>query len=250
MTGARMGLYAYAFVRAGTGLPGGLTGIGPRPAPVRLLDRGRLGVLVSTVDSDRLSGLLDSDVTEQSELAVRAREHDHVVRAAAERGPALPFRFGTVLRDDAAAYRLLAEHHDTAVALLHHVDGRREWGVRLRARSTDGDESGTDRSSGTSYLASRGRHLRDLDRRRDRTRDIADRIQQDLRSWAADTTDRPGRDGLLDIAVLVDYSAEDDFLRHVGHLATEAAEAGVLLDTTGPWPPYSFAHAALEVRDG
>jgi len=250
MTGVGTGLYVYAFVRADTGVPGGCTGIGPQPAPVRLLDRGCLGVLVSDVDSERLSTLRDADVTEQSELAVRAREHDQVVRAAAERGPVLPFRFGTVLRDDAAADRLLAEHHDVAMELLAHVDGKDEWGVRLRARSTAGDVSEPDRSSGASYLASRRRHLHDLDRRRAREREIADRIQQDLRSWAADAADRPDRDALLDIAVLVDHSAEDAFLRHVGDLATQAAEAGVLLDTTGPWPPYSFSHAALEVRDG
>ncbi|HEX3590336.1 MAG TPA: GvpL/GvpF family gas vesicle protein [Pseudonocardiaceae bacterium] len=249
MTCAHVGLYAYAFVRAGTDLPGGFAGIGPRSAPVRLLDRGHLGVLVSDVDSERLRGLLDVEVTEQSELAVRAREHDHVVRAAAERGPVLPFRFGTVLRDDAAADRLLAEHHDAAVAQLAHVEGRQEWGVRLRARSTVGDEPAPDRSSGASYLASRRSQLRDLDQRRTRERELADRIQQDLESWAADTADRPDRDALLDIAVLLDRSAEDDFLRHVGHLAAQAAEAGALLDTTGPWPPYSFSRAALEVRD-
>jgi Gas vesicle synthesis protein GvpL/GvpF len=250
MSGARAALYAYAFVRAGNGLDG-YTGIGPQPTPVRLLDRDRLGVLVSDVDAGRLSALLDADVTEHGELALRAREHDQVVRAAAERGPVLPFRFGTVLRDDAAADRLLAEHHDAAVALLAHVDGRQEWGIRLHAQPVVDDESATpDRSSGASYLASRSRRLREQERQRAQEREIADEIQRELMARVADTADRPGREALLDMAVLVDRSAEEDFLRHVEHLADQAAELGVLMDTTGPWPPYSFSRTALEVSDG
>lgn len=241
-------LYAYAFVRAHTDVPHGLIGIGPRQAPVRLLDRGRLGVLVSDVDAERLRGLLDADLSEHSELAVRAREHDQVVRAAAEQGPVLPFRFGTVLRDTAAADRLLAEQHDSAVALLAHVDGRQEWGIRLRARSST-DQQPSDRSSGTSYLASRSKRLRDIDQRRVRELEVADAIHTDLASWAADTATRSGRDALLDVAVLVDRAAENAFLRHVGQLAATAAEAGLLLDTTGPWPPYSFARPGLEATD-
>jgi hypothetical protein len=249
MTGARDGLYAYGFFRANTGLPDALAGIGPRRAPVRLLSRDRLGVLVSEVDSGHLRGLAGGDVTEHGELAARAREHDQVVRACAEHGPVLPFRFGTVLRDDAAADQLLAERHDAAVALLAHVEGRLEWGIRLHAQRTEDDEP-SDRSSGTSYLAGRSRRLRDLDQRRDREREVAHAIHRDLVSWAADTANRQGRDALLDVAVLVDRAAEDDFFRHVEHLVATAADARLLLDTTGPWPPYSFSRQAWEVSDG
>ena len=251
MTTAQTALYAYAFVDAGTGVPDGLVGLGPRRAPVRLLDRDGLGVLVSDVDAARLSTILDDeDVTEQSELAVRAREHDRVVRSVFERGPVLPFRFGTVLRDANAADRLLTAQHDTATALLRHVDGRHEWAVRLHAQPPNGDESdesAVDRSSGKSYLAGRGRRLRDLDERQARQRDAADAVRDDLASWAADTVDRRSGRALLDLAVLVDRTAEDDFLEHVGQLAVKVADAGLLLDTAGPWPAYSFTGTAAEV---
>lgn len=248
MTTAQTALYAYAFVDAGAGVPDGLVGLGPRQAPVRLLDRDGLGVLVSDVDAARLSTILDDeDVTEQSELAVRAREHDWVVRSVSERGPVLPFRFGTVLRDANAADRLLATQHDTATALLRHVDGRHEWAVRLHAQAPNGDESAVDRSSGKSYLADRGRRLRDLDEQQARQRDAADAVRDDLASWAADTVDRRSGRALLDLAVLVDRTAEDDFLEHVGQLAVKVADAGLLLDTAGPWPAYSFTGAVAEV---
>lgn len=244
-------LYAYAFVPAASTVPDGLAGLGPQPAPVRLVGRDRVGVLVSDVDADRLSGLLDTDLTEDSELVVRAREHDLVVRTAAGHGPVLPFRFGTVLRDDAAVDRLLAQHHDAALALLAHVDGRQEWGVTLHAqRPADDDPSTSDRTSGAAYLASRGRRLHDMDERRTRQRDVADSIRHDLASWVADLADRRGGDAVLDVAVLIDRTAERDFLAHVGQLAVRAADGGLQLTTTGPWPPYSFTDTTAEADDG
>lgn len=246
MTG--LALYAYAFVRANADVPAGLTGIGPRRSPVRLVRRRRLALLVSDVETEQLRDLVRGDVDEQSELAVRAREHDHVVRAVAALGPVLPFRFGTVLPDADAVDRLLAGRHDAAVAALAHVAGRQEWGIRLRARRPTGDAP-ADRSSGTSYLASRGRRLHDIDRRRDSQRDSADAIRADLVGWGADVVDRPGGDAVLDVAVLVADQARDAFLRHVAQLAGQAADAGLLLDTTGPWPPYSFTHIDGEVSD-
>ncbi|HEX3593123.1 MAG TPA: GvpL/GvpF family gas vesicle protein [Pseudonocardiaceae bacterium] len=244
----RTALYAYAFVTTNTHVPDGLVGIGPRHAPVRVLDRAGLGVLVSDIDATRLSTILDEDVTEQSELAVRAREHDHVIRTAFERGPVLPFRFGTVLQDLAATDQLLAAQHDSALARLRHVDGRQEWAVRLHAQaSSRGEPSDVDRSSGMSYLAGRGRRLRDLDERRANQRAVADEISTDLASWAADTVDRRSGRAVLDLAVLVDRTATDDFLDHLGQLAVPAADTGLLLDTTGPWPAYSFTGTAVEV---
>lgn len=246
-------LYAYAFVNAGTDVPNGLVGLGPRQAPVRLLERDGLGVLVSDVDATRLSTILDDeeDVTEQSELAVRAREHDWVVRSVFQRGPVLPFRFGTVLPDAEAADRLLAAQHDTALALLRHVDGRQEWAVRLHAQAQpNGDSSHVDRRTGRSYLAARSRRLRDLDERQARQRDAADAVRHDLAAWAADTVDRRSGRALLDLAVLVDRKSQDDFFEHVGQLAVTVADAGLLVDTAGPWPAYSFTGRAVEVSHG
>lgn len=243
------GLYAYAFLPAGIDLPD-VRGVGPDGPVVRQVSRDRLAALVSDVDTDRLTGLFDEDVTEDSELARWARTHDAVIRAAFAHAAVLPFRFGTVLRDRAAADRLLAERHDTALAMLAHVTDRVEWGVRVHDDSPPpSDTSGAaDRTSGTAYLAGRRNRLRAVDEHRARARDVAADVRDELAAWAADVVDRsPG--ALLDVAVLVDRSAADEFHARTGRLATQVDEAGLRLDVTGPWPPYSFVRTAPEVAD-
>ena len=50
------------------------------------------------------------DLSETGRLAVLARGHDAVVRAAVDAGPVLPLRFGTVVADEDGARRLLRKH--------------------------------------------------------------------------------------------------------------------------------------------
>lgn len=248
-TGTASGLYAYALLHAGTVVPGGVRGVG-QGAPVGRISHEGLDILVSDVDTERLRVLSDGDLSEDGELATWARAHDAVVRAAFAHGAVLPFRFGTVLLDRGVARRLLVAQHDTALAMLAHVRDRVEWGVRVRrANAPQEDAEPADRGSGTAYLAARRRHLRDRDERRARGRDTAVAIRDDLAASAADVTDRAGGDAIVDAAVLVDHSAEDGFLRRAAEHAARAADAGLTLDVTGPWPPYSFAHIALEVAD-
>lgn len=249
--GTATGVYAYAFVAAAGVLPAGLSGVGPDAGPVDVVRRGELGLLVSDVDTERLGRLYDEDLSEQSELATWAQDHDRVVRAAFDRGPVLPFRFGTVLLDRPAADRLLADQYDTALSMLAHVRDRVEWGVRVHGdvggRPTD---AGGDRSSGAAYLASRRKRLDERDQRRDQARDTAAAIADELTASIVDVARRSSREALLDVAVLVDRSGEEEFLATAERLAARAADAGLELRVTGPWPPYSFARTALEVGDG
>jgi hypothetical protein len=135
---------------------------------------------------------------------------------------------------------------------LSQLDGKREWGVRLRvteAGRQPEQPAEADRSSGASYLASRRRQLADVDRQRDRQHAAAEAIRAELAPLAAELVPRAGRDALLDVALLVERATEKDFLAAVDRLAARAADEGLVLDATGPWPPYTFSRTALEAGD-
>jgi len=53
---------------------------------------------------------------------------------------------------------------------------------------------------------------------------------------------------LLDVAYLVRPRDEEAFTAAVTRLGTELRGDGLALETTGPWPPYSFA--SLDTDDG
>ncbi|NKE59471.1 gas vesicle protein, partial [Lentzea sp. PSKA42] len=135
------GLYAYAITKdRSLDLAG----------PWMIGHRG-LALVVAEVELGLFAGLEFEEATEDSPLAVLARYHDAVVRAVFEHEPVLPLRFGTVLDGIDAAVRLLSARHEEALAWLDRVDGRREWGVRVRAAAPAPVD--LDALSGTAYLA-------------------------------------------------------------------------------------------------
>jgi hypothetical protein len=216
------GLYAYAITRDRPFDLGGPWAVGHRG----------LAVVVAEVELELFSGLSFEETTEDSPLAVLARYHDTVVRAVFQHAPVLPLRFGTVLGGVDAAVRLLDVRHAEASAWLDRMDGRREWGVRVRAAART--PLSLDGMSGTAYLAQRRQRLVDVDA----AKLGAQTLHEALTERAADSTCRDLAAGLLlEAAYLVDTGAEHDFRADVERLT---AELGLTAEITGPWPPYSF----------
>ena len=252
------GLYAYTIAPSDLRLDHAdirnVPGIDDRP--LDLVTRHDLAVVVSPVDFAVLD-VDEEDLSDDGALARLARRHDEVIRAVFEQAPVLPLRFGTLVRDHAAAAELIDDRHGQISAVLGRLRDRREWGVRLRrtgpapsadARHESRSHAATDARSGAAYLAQRSTALRAVDAARERERDLIEGLVADLEPYVDDSARRRARQGgvlLLDMAYLVERSREDDFLDVAERLATQAAPHGFDLETTGPWPPYAFAHLAF-----
>ncbi|GAB2810669.1 GvpL/GvpF family gas vesicle protein [Lentzea nigeriaca] len=216
------GLYAYAITRDRR-----IDLAGPW-----LIGHRGLALVVAEIEIERLSGLEFDEPAEDSPLAVLARYHDAVVRAVFQHEPVLPLRFGTVLDGVDAAVRLLGARHEEASAWLDRVEGRREWGVRVRAAARAPVD--LDAVSGTAYLAQRRERLAAADA----VRRGADALHRALTLRAAESTCRDlAGDVLLEGAYLVDVENEEDFHAEIDRLTREL---GLRAEITGPWPPYSF----------
>lgn len=222
------------------------------PQGVHLIEHGRLGLVVAEVDLAPFTALEANPaqwVNEPSEddpLVMLARRHDVVVRAVFEYQPVLPLRFGTILRDEQAAARLLADHHDEAVEWLDRVAGQREWGVRARlARPDKPAETSAEGLSGTEYLAMRRSRLAAAARTRRDGSSAAAELHEALTQHATESASRTKTSAtpLLDAAYLVPASADAVFQAET----TRHPELSV--EVTGPWPPYSFVRLKLSTGE-
>ncbi|MGY1777376.1 GvpL/GvpF family gas vesicle protein [Geodermatophilus sp. SYSU D00804] len=251
-------LYAFALAPADLPVPADPPGAPHGGRPLELVTDGDLGLLVRRVPRADLEVDPD-DLSEGGRLALLARGHDAVVRAAVAAGPVLPLRLGTAVPDETAARRLLAEHAAVAREQLTRIGDAREWGVRL-VRPAGGEEaadggSRPDREelTGTAYLARRRQALREREEAaRDAAR-AADRLEQALDPHVRECLHRgaaPASGLLLDLACLVVPDAEEAFLAAVGDLRTELEDDGLALEVSGPWPPYSFAALTAEGHGG
>jgi hypothetical protein len=244
------GLYAFAIIPARpvdlAGVPG-IDGV----EPLRIVQHGELGLVVSRMRMDLMADVNEEDLSETSALAVLARRHDEVVRKVFDLGPVLPLRFGTVVADEDGAHRLLEHYAAAARRRLAHLDTHREWGVRLtrEAPGPDADTGEQERAeraqmSGTSYLAARREALQRGQRAEQETAALVQRVEEALSEYAVDVAHRgagSGSGGLADLAYLVPEARQSAFLDAAERLRKEVADEQLLLDLTGPWPPYSFA---------
>jgi gas vesicle protein GvpL/GvpF len=217
---------------------------------IRLIARRGLGLVVADVELTRFTDLKHATEApaEDDPLAVLARRHDTVVRAVFERQPVLPLRFGTVLRDPAAAMRLLAGCHELAGSQLDRVDGHREWVVRAQPREKANDDTvRPDGLSGTEYLALRRKRLATIEDGRRRRAGEAAALHATLAQHAVETAPRPRRSPalLLDTAYLVPAHAEAALHAEIEH---RRDTGGLDVAVTGPLPPYSFARLELSDR--
>lgn len=216
------------------------------PVDVRMVRHRGLALVVADVDLDQFAGLDNRrwQVTpnEDDPLVVLARRHDVVVRSVFEHHPVLPLRFGTTVPDDAAALRLLADHHEEARAWFTRVEGQREWSVRARLPHPGKPaELPSDELSGTDYLAVRRDRLAAAARARRDGSAAATALHHALSQRATDTVRRPRTSAipLLDAAYLVRTDAEPAFRAEV------ECHKELAVEVTGPWPPYSFVRLRL-----
>jgi Gas vesicle synthesis protein GvpL/GvpF len=250
-------LYAYAVTRDDLGFPADGPGL-TAGLPVSLVTDDGLGLLVSRVDPDELQVDPD-DLSETGRLAVLARGHDTVVRAAVTAGPVLPLRFGTVVADEDGARRLLREHSAVARERLDRIGDAREWGVRL-VRSLSEEQpvpaaarEGRTDVSGTEFLARRRQALQEREDAEQTARTAAQVLEEALAPHVTEALRRGGAPGsslLLDVAYLVPPATEAAFLAETERLGGELRPRGLALEVTGPWPPYSFAALTAGGPDG
>ncbi|MEV6875215.1 GvpL/GvpF family gas vesicle protein [Amycolatopsis sp. NPDC051128] len=215
------------------------------PAP-RLIGYRDLGVVVAEAEPARFESLDTVDPVDGT-LAELAREHDAVVRAVFRHEPVLPLRFGTVLDGEGSVRRLLEVAYDQARNCLDEVEGHREWGVRVRhtepAAASRPDAAGL---TGTQYLVRRRERLKAIQRAREDIVGAAGRLEDALRRHAADSVGRARPHGVLvNTAYLVETGREAAFHAEVEWFARELRAAGATVETTGPWPPYSFTDVEL-----
>ena len=247
------GRYVYAVAR---GLdPAGLSGAtGLDERPLEVVAHRDLVAVVSSVDlAEYGEEGLRTNLEDFSWLERVARGHDAVVQAAAAAAPTAPMRLAMICRDDAGVVERLAAWHDDLTDVLDRVEGRVEWSVKVyaarqpEAQPADGPGAQAP-TSGAAYLQRKKAEAQA--RRTEETTAllVADEVHERLmaaavagRRLAAQDPRLTGRTErmLHNGAYLVEAGRSAEFAAVVDQV--ESANPDVVVESHGPWPPYSFA---------
>lgn len=251
--------WLYAITGAVRTVPPGLTGVaGEVPHVITGPDLSAVAGAVPRSDFDEQS--LRAHLEDAAWLEHAVRAHHHVVDTLARTTPVLPLRFATLYRDDLRAAAMLEERRDELLASLRRTADHVEWGVKAYlapgAPHPDAGPAGAPQQDpaqrpGTAYLLRRQAQRRLQEQTLQQATDDATNVHNALTRSAVEAVLHPlhppqaaGSLGpmLLNGAYLVERTRTTAF--HEAVNALSARFPGLRLETTGPWPPYSFTTTA------
>jgi hypothetical protein len=259
--------YLYCLVRGPrepslAGAPPGLPGL----SPLRALDAGgglRL-IAASAPLSQYGSEEIQRRLSDLSWVSARALAHEAVIEHFAGAGAVLPMKLFTLFSSDERAVASIIgggygpESRERLDRVLDRVDGRVEWGIRIRlddvrAREVLAAEARAAGSQGSGKAFLLRKKLE-----QDASRELAVRLRAEmdaafaeLAAGAAEAVRRepaasPESGGrlLLDAAFLVSRERGAEFEAIVERCAGRLAPRACDVTLTGPWPPYHFIEEA------
>jgi hypothetical protein len=266
------GVYLYCFGRgpiAGRLEAPGIDG----HADVAFLTVDKLTAVFSQVSLDDFSGPSgDANLRDASWIIPRARRHEQVVEEVMRLSPVLPARFGMVLSSALILDGLVARNAATIRDFLDRMADREEWSVKasldvpraegwLQKSQTaiDGPTGLDSVSPGLRYIQRKQfcTHLRQ--QLNDWGRRTAEEIRRLLAAQAGDVRalrlqpKEPATNGdqmILNCALLVSRDRVAELHDCAGDIDARYADRGVSLKVSGPWPPYSFCPAVLDLEEG
>ncbi|MDP3893124.1 GvpL/GvpF family gas vesicle protein [Nocardioides sp.] len=238
------GCFVYAVVEAGARVPDDLSGVDSSPVHV-LEHHGSVGAVVGRIELERPPG-------RRADLLA----YNDVIDALAQAGPVVPVRFGTVMEDEQEVEDvLLAANGPFFLDLLGQLAGRAQFNLRATYLEPVVLAEVVAENAEIERLREVTRELPEDAAYAERVRlgELVARALEEKRHW--DTTMlldqvlprvdahavRPGSgvEHLLDVALLVDRTRQDELENHLEGLA-EAVHERIRLSLVGPMAAYDF----------
>jgi len=265
------GVYLYCFARCTVAGRIEATGVYDH-TEVTSLTVGEVAAVFSRVSmGDFIGPSGDANLRDASWIVPRARQHEQVVEEVMHLSPVLPARFGTVLSSTSILERLAAKNAETIRQFLERMVNLEEWSVKafLDVPKAEGwllrspaalDETAAGQgpvSPGVRYIQGKRLRAHVLRRLEESSRQTAEEVGRALAAHAVDVCPlRPqskgasGRDGkmILNCALLLLKDRVAELREGASEIEARYADRGLSLNISGPWPPYSFCPAVLDVE--
>ncbi len=196
-------------------------------------------------------------------LESNSREHIRIISMLMENYTVIPFKFGTIYSSKADLQKFTSDYSESLIENFHHINGREEWSVKiycnrkalceeieeLNEEATRLEKQIMASSPGKAFLLKR--------KKTDLIEDEVDRICKnygreyfnDLRNLSESTNLNnllpkkfTGREDtiILNATFLVSKIKVTDFKNTIDTMRNMDGKSGIVIEATGPWPPFSF----------
>jgi hypothetical protein len=191
----------------------------------------------------------------------RALRHEAVVEEVMRHSPVLPVRFGTLFSSQERLAEFLDKHRGVISEFLKRVAGQEEWSLRglLDRKQAGRALTSTSLAAQQAQLAALPPGRRYFEEQQIRAgaekklslwlEETRRQVASNLMRQASDFCECAGAPGelpgngvevVLNWAFLLPKSASPAFRARIDQVNEEQATAGLVLELSGPWPPYRF----------
>jgi len=198
-------------------------------------------------------------------LEPNAREHIEMIHLLMDQNTVIPFKFGTIFYAEDSLKKFITDYSDSLIENFNHIKGKEEWSVKIYCDRKSLSEQIDELSEETAALekqimaSSPGKAFL---LRRKKSEFVENEMDRICKSYGQDYfnefknlsvstnlnnllpkefTEREDT-MILNAAFLVSKTKVNDFKNTVDILRKKDGNAGFFIETTGPWPPFSFIY--------
>jgi len=196
-------------------------------------------------------------------LENNAREHIEVISLLMRKNTVIPFKFGTIFQTEDSLKKFITDYSDSLTENFFHIKGMEEWSVKIycdrKLLSLQIDDLSEDTaalekqimasSPGKAFLLKR-KKTELIEKEMDRIcKNYGQEYYNEFENLSESTSlnnllpkEYTERDDtmILNAAFLVNTNKVIDFRKTVDVLRKKDGNSGFSIETTGPWPPFSF----------
>lgn len=238
------------------------------PGGLYLVHEVGLWAVVSQVEASQFGpSSLRRNLEDLDWVVAETTKHEKIVEAVMRDRCVVPFRFATLFHTDESLRTRLRTHAQEFMTLLEELEDKAEWGVKVHCdveglrsvvRAQDGSMSHLNEalrcaSPGKAYFLEKKRGDLAIAALGDRIDRCVGRVVETLQTvsfqmrinkvWFPRAT-RIHDSMILNAACLVGNDNVRIFVDAANALKAHYADQSVLVECTGPWPPYNFCDLA------
>jgi len=196
-------------------------------------------------------------------VKTKASMHERIIEQVMTGAPVIPFKFGTLFNTEGSLKTMLEQYGEEFKAILRKLANKQEWGLKIYCNSEklktslSNDEAEIleieneikSSSVGKGYFLKKKKEElieKTLNERINECGQESFELLKELSFEARinkllpkQVTERK-EDMVLNSAFLVSKDEVNNFLNMIDTLKMHYENNGLLMDCTGPWPPYNF----------
>ncbi len=223
-----------------------------------------ISAVVSLVQEEEFGETaLESRFKDMEWIGRKARLHEKVIDQVMAAGPVIPLRFCTIFRSSDRVKDFLNKNSQVMLTVLGELAEVQEWGVKLYCRKDQLSKKVRegkniqefDLTQGTGYLKYKRLEKQcseEMEQILDNcSREIYESLQKVSMRWVVKepfSKEITGRqeDMIMNVIFLVPTNRVGNFCHIVEEFEEKFKEFDIIVDASGPWPPYHFVEFTPE----